>query len=141
MCNTVLPAVISHHDDFNGVFVRAVCPEEGRDTSQVVTVLLLPEDAPAFTPELLTRMCFNSSEELMRFIAPFTCPEDRILHAIRKQMELARIFAPAWLYDDIAFFYSIRQVETGSVLEIRFGKQSLIEMLYFPQVAIEPGEE
>ncbi len=126
--NSILGEV-SHFDQFSGVFVRAVLKPETSTGSNAETqpkkrlyeVWILPEDSSFFSEKILLRMCFDTMNDLARFFDTSTCPEDRVLHAVRKQMELLVAFAQNITHSQAVFHYCVHESSDGPVVKVVFG--------------------
>ena len=116
---------ITDFDFFCGLMVRAVRKQDTNITlfaeesarRNLHEVWLLPESADAFTPSILTRMCVNSIEELVRLFDPGS--DVRACTAYKKQQDLLHAFAPQ--LDRAHFLYGSYETVSGPVVRIVFG--------------------
>jgi hypothetical protein len=139
---------VSHFACLSGVYIRAVLQQDtnvtlfaGESPRRVLhEVWLMPEGGDAFTPNLLSRMCVNSTMELAAMFDPVRSTTEQALFAYKKQREMVEVFAPDADLNSRHFYYGTFATKSGPVVQVVFGDKRSMQDFERAGFDLEPSE-
>ena len=129
-------------------YIRAVLQQDtnvtlfaGESPRRVLyEVWLMPEASQAFTPDLLSRMCFNSMTELATIFDPNRSPIESAPHAYKKSREMIEAFAPELMDKPTDFYFGTFVTKAGPVVQVVFGDKNSMRDFERAGFDLEPSD-